>query len=134
MIVEAKLIVAPLLAVGVLFNPVLGAFPHELRIALDVAALAILFAGFLVLGRLRAEKAAAEGSAKAWHEERDAFASKVDRLTVDLIVTHEEVASLRTFNADLQNRPNVDGLVVQMEQLRVSVEEISHKLRLELGS
>jgi prepilin signal peptidase PulO-like enzyme (type II secretory pathway) len=120
-ILEAKLVLAPLLALGVLFAPVLAGFPDVLRITLDVVALAILFAGFLVLGKLRAEKAAAEGSAKAWHEERDAFASKVDRLTEDLIVVREETASLRTLNVELQSRPNLDDLVAQIEQLRLTV-------------
>jgi hypothetical protein len=127
-ILEAKLMLAPLLAVGVLLAPVLSTFPDVLRIVLDVAALAILFAGFLILGKLRAEKAAAEGAAKAWHEERDAFASKVDRLTEDLIAAREETASLRTLNVELQSRPTLDGLVAQMEALRLAVHELAVRM------
>ena len=125
MIVEAKLILAPLLAVGVLAAPIVAGFPDALRIGLDVSALAILASGFLILGKLRAEKAAAEGSARAWHEERDAFASKVDRQQEDLIATREETASLRTLNAELQNRPTLDALVKQIEELRKSVHELA---------
>ena len=128
MIVEAKLMLAPLLAVGVLFAPVLSAFPDALRIMLDVAALAVLFAGFLVLGKLRAQTAAAEGSAKAWREERDAMAEKVDRLTGDLIANREETASLRTLNAELQSRPTLEALTVQIGDLRAAVHEVAVKL------
>lgn len=127
-ILEAKLMIAPLIAVGVLFAPILAGLPDGLRVALDVAALAILFAGFLVLGRLRAQAAAAEGSARAWHEERDAMADKVDRLTGDLFACREEAASLRTLNTELQNRPTLDGLVVQIDQLRQAVHEVAVKL------
>jgi hypothetical protein len=128
MILEAKLLLPPLLAAGVLSNPVLGAFPNAIRLALDVAALAVLFAGFLVLGRLRAQTAAAEGSAKAWREERDAMAEKVDRLTGDLIANREETASLRTLNSELQARPTLDALVVQIDQLRQVVHELALRL------
>ena len=128
MIVEAKLMLAPLLALGVLFAPVLAGLPDSLRIGLDVAALAILFAGFLVLGKLRAQASAAEGSARAWHEERDAMADKVDRLTGDLFACREEAASLRTLNTELQNRPTLDGLVVQIDQLRQAVHELAVRL------
>lgn len=128
MIFEAKLVFAPLAAVGVLAAPVLDSLPDAFRIALDMAALAVLFAGFLVLGKLRAQTAAAEGSAKAWHEERDAMAAKVDRLLEDLIAGREETASLRTLNVELQSRPTLDGLVAQMEQLRLAVHEVALRL------
>jgi prepilin signal peptidase PulO-like enzyme (type II secretory pathway) len=127
-ILEAKFVLAPLLALGVLFAPVLAGLPDGLRIALDVAALAILFAGFLVLGKLRAQTSAAEGSAKAWHEERDAMAAKVDRLLEDLIAGREETASLRTLNVELQSRPTLDGLVAQMEALRLAVHELAVRM------
>jgi hypothetical protein len=128
MILEAKLMLPPLLAAGVLSNPVLGTFPNTLRLALDVAALAVLFAGFLVLGRLRAQTSASEGAARAWREERDAMAEKVDRLTGDLIANREEAASLRTLNSELQARPTLDALVVQIDQLRQAVHELAVRL------
>lgn len=126
MILEAKFIfmAAPVAAAGAVFHPGLIAFPNALRLVLDVAALAILFTGFLILGKLRAEKAAAEGSANAWHEERDAYASKVDRITADLITSREETASLRTLNVELQNRPTLEGLVAQIAELRSAIDEV----------
>jgi len=125
MIGEIKLVLPPLFAVGVLFSQILAGLPDSLRVILDVAALAVLFAGFLVLGRLRAQTAAAEGSARAWREERDAMAEKVERLTGDLIAGREETASLRTLNVELQNRPTLEGLVTQIGQLQQAVHELA---------
>jgi peptidoglycan hydrolase CwlO-like protein len=125
---EAKLIIPPLIAVGVIFSQVLDELPSALRVLLDVIALAVLFAGFLVLGKLRAQAAAAEGSARAWRDERDALAEKADRLQEDVSVTREEVASLRAQNAELQARPTLDALVSQIEQLRQAVHEVAMRL------
>lgn len=125
MIGEAKLVIAPLFAVGVLFSQILAGLPDTLRVMLDISALAILFAGFLVLGKLRAQTAAAEGSARAWRDERDAISEKVERLTGDLIAAREETASLRTLNVELQSRPTLDGLVTQIGQLQQAVHELA---------
>lgn len=128
MIGEAKLVAAPLLAIGVLFSEVAAGVPNAVRVLLDVAALAILFAGFLVLGKLRAQAAASEGSAKAWREERDAMAEKVDRLMEDVSRAREETVSLRTLNTELQSRPTLDALALQIAELRVAVHEVAVRI------
>ena len=128
MIAEAKLIVAPLFAVGIVSSNFLASLPDAFRVSLDVAALGILLAGFLVLGKLRAQTAAAEGSANAWRSERDAMAEKVDRTLKDLALAREETASLRTLNIELQSRPTIDGLVAQIEELRKSIHELATNL------
>lgn len=128
LVAEAKLVGAPLAAVAVIGSNTFEALPEAFRIVLDVSALAILFVGFLVLGKLRAQTAAAEGSARAWHDERDAMSDKADRLLLDLATAREETASLRALNAELQNRPTLDGLVTQIAELRRAVHDVAVRL------
>ena len=128
LVYEAKVVLAPLVAVSVLGANAFQSLPDTIRVALDIAALAVLFAGFLVLGKLRAQTAAAEGSARAWHDERDAMSDKADRLLLDLAACREESASLRTLNAELQNRPTLDSLVTQIAELRRAVHDVAVRL------
>lgn len=123
MIGELKLIGPPLFAVGILFSSVLDALPDAVRIILDLAALGILLAGFLVLGKLKAQTAAAEGSAGAWREERDAAFSKVDRLQQENIACREDMVGLRVQIAELQARPTLDSVSSDIAQLKLLVQE-----------
>jgi hypothetical protein len=128
MLYEAKLAIPPLAAAAVLASNIFENLPEAFRTILDLAALGVLFAGFLVLGKLRAQTAAAEGSARAWHDERDAMSDKADRLLLDLAAAREETASLRALNAELQNRPTLDGLVTQIAELRRAVHDVAVRL------
>ena len=128
MLGEAKLIGPPLIAVGVIFSQVLDSLPNAFRVALDVVALGVLFAGFLILGKLRAQAAAAEGAARAWRDERDAVSEKAERLQEDVAAAREEAAALRAHTAELLARPTLDALVSQIEHLRQAVHEVAVRL------
>jgi hypothetical protein len=71
--------------------------------ALNLIALAILMAGVFAVARYRAALAAADASAKAWHEERDASIARADRVTEELVKATAENSALRA-------RPDLDTL------------------------
>lgn len=104
----------PIVGVGIVAGNVINSLPESVRVVLDLAALAILFAGFLVLGRLKAQVAASEGAAQAWREERDALVIKVERLAT-------ENADLRIEKAQLEARPSLESLEEQMRKLTTLV-------------
>lgn len=117
MLAETKLIVPPLMAVGVVVGNIVESLPTTVRVILDLAALAILFAGFLVLGRLRAQVAAAEGAASAWKEERDALSLKADRLLEEATSCAAEISELRVQIATLEARPTLESLEAEVRKL-----------------
>jgi hypothetical protein len=117
MLAESKLIIPPLIAVGVVLGNIVESLPAGVRVALDLGALAILFAGFLVLGRLRAQVAAAEGAAAAWKDERDAFVAKAERLHEDATACAQEIAELRVQIATLEARPTLESLEAEVKKL-----------------
>lgn len=114
---ETKLILPPLIGVGIVVGNILNSLPEGLRVVLDLAALAILFAGFLVLGRLRAQASAAEGAAQAWREERDASVSKNERLMVENKQLHDEITELRVIVSKLESRPTLESLEEEVRKL-----------------
>lgn len=122
MLAESKLIAPPLVAVGVVVGNIVNSLPEGFRVALDLAALAILFAGFLVLGKIRAQVAAAEGAAHAWKEERDAMAAKVERLQNDCNVHLAENSELRVRIATLEARPTLESLEEEVRKLAILVQ------------
>lgn len=117
MIVESKLAIPPLLAFIVIAEQSLLGLPHAVRVILDVAALCVLAAGFLVLGRLKAALTAAEAAAEAWKEERDAAVVKSERL-------QEDIVRLQVENAKLQERPSFEEIVQRLELLTEHLEYI----------
>lgn len=129
MLGESKLIVPPLMAVGVVVANVLDSLPGAARLILDLAALAVLFAGFLVLGRLRAQvvaadatTAAAEGAASAWKVERDALAIKIERLEGDTERLRDERNELLVQIAALEARPTLESLEEEVRKLQSLVQ------------
>ncbi len=98
---DLMIYVPPYLASFVLLR---GAIANvDMSSILDLTALAILLAGVFVVARYRAALAAADASARAWHEERDAALSARDRISEDLIKEKAETAALRL-------RPDLDGV------------------------
>lgn len=122
MLAESKLILAPLVGVGIVIANILDSLPEGFRVVLDLAALAILFAGFLVLGRLRAQVTASEGAASAWKEERDALAAKAERLQEECHVHLAEVAELRVQIATLEARPTLESVEAEIKKLATLVQ------------
>ena len=68
--------------------------------ALNMAALAVLLAGVFVVARYRAALSAADATAKAWQQERDAALARADRVTEELVKAAAE-------NAALKSRPDL---------------------------
>lgn len=122
MLAETKLIIPPLIAVGVVVGNIVDTLPDGLRIALDLAALAILFAGFLILGRLRAQVAATEGAASAWKEERDAMAAKAERLAEEAATRLKELGEAKVQIATLEARPTLESLEEEVRKLATLVQ------------
>ncbi len=122
MLAESKLIAPPLVAVGVVVGNIVNSLPEGVRVGLDLAALAILFAGFLVLGRLKAQVSAAEGAANAWKEERDALAAKAERLQEEAVSCSREIAELRVQVATLEARPTLESLETEVRKLATLVQ------------
>ncbi len=71
--------------------------------ALNIIALAVLLAGVFAVARYRAALSAADASAKAWHEERDASVARADRISEELVKASAE-------NSALKARPDLDTL------------------------
>lgn len=64
--------------------------------ALNIVAMAVLLAGVFAVARYRAALSAADASAKAWRDERDAAVSRADRHAEDLVKATAENAALRS--------------------------------------
>jgi hypothetical protein len=125
MIGEAKLLMPPLAGAVIVVANILGDLPSSARIVLDLAALGVLFAGFLVVGRLRAESAAAAGAAAAWERERNAERAKAERVDEELAASkrreealRQEIQELKIEMSRLEARPTLDTMATQLEQLR----------------
>lgn len=128
MLGEGKLIVPPLFAAAIVIANVINSLPDGIRLVLDLSALAVLFAGFLVLGRLRAQVTASEGAAKAWREERDALSATLERereeLRVELsrkdaeiLAFQSHVSELRVEVTRLEARPTLESLEDEIRKL-----------------
>lgn len=128
MLAETKLILPPLVGVGIVVGNILNSLPEGLRVVLDLAALAILFAGFLVLGRLRAQASAAEGAAQAWREERDAAVSKNERLTDQNRELINEITELRITVSKLEARPTLESLEEEVKKLASLISATQHSV------
>jgi hypothetical protein len=122
MLAESKLILPPLLAVGVVVGNIVQSLPETARVILDLAALGILFAGFLILGKLRAQVSAAEGAANAWKEERDALSAKAERLLTECQNHLHENSELRVQIATLEARPTLESLEAEVRKLATLVQ------------
>lgn len=75
----------------------------QLTTLLDVAALAILFAGILVVARYRTALAVQKTTADAWRDERDAAVARAERLLI-------EIADQKAKIAVLSARPDIEML------------------------
>lgn len=117
MIAEIKLFVLPLAAGFVLIADIYNEIPTQVRTVVDIAALAVLLAGFLVVGKLRAEATASKGAAEAWREERDAAESKAERLAAEIAERDATIADLRVAVKELEARPTLDQMQTQLESL-----------------
>ncbi len=63
--------------------------------ALNLIALAVLLAGVFAVARYKAALSAADATAKAWQQERDAALSRAERVTEDLVKTTAENSALK---------------------------------------
>lgn len=88
---------------------------------LDMVALAVLLAGVFVVARYRAALAAADATAKAWHEERDAAVSRADRIASDLV-------KARADNAALQMRPDLETLTELVKGQRQDMQTMADRI------
>lgn len=134
MLAELKFAGPPLLAVGVVIANAVESAPHYLRLVLDVAALAVLLAGFLVLGRLRAQASAAEGAASAWREERDAAVVKNDRLLEEEKRLRAEISDLRVQVTQLEARPTLESLQAEIQKLGALMAQTASAVSEALGT
>lgn len=136
MIGEIKLVAPPLVGVVIVVANVIGDLPDAARLILDVAALAILFAGFLVVGKLRAENAASKGAAEAWELERNAERAKSERLERELVqarveakeqedLLRTEITELRVEMTKLEARPTLETVSSQIDQLRTMMAQMA---------
>lgn len=82
--------------------------------ALDMIALAVLFGGFFVVGRLRAALAAEKIVADAWREERDAALSRAERKEDELSKIQEEVSRLRGL-------PRLDDVMARLDGIETLI-------------
>lgn len=130
MIAESKLLLPPLVGITIVVANIISDLPEAARLVLDLAALAILFAGFLVVGKLRAEAAAAKGAAEAWELERNAERAKSERLERELAdvrtaakeqedLLRIEVTELRVEVTKLEARPTLETVTAQLDQIRM---------------
>lgn len=87
---EAMVYVPPFFAGLVLAE---GAF--NVSNALNLIALAVLLAGVFAVARYKAALSAADATAKAWQQERDAALSRAERVTEDLVRSTAENSALK---------------------------------------
>jgi hypothetical protein len=126
---EIKLIIPPMIAVGVVIANILNSLPDGARVILDLAALAILFAGFLILGRLRASADAAQTAADAWRSERDALALRVERHLEEEKALESQISDLRVEISRLEARPTLDSVSSQLEQLKTLMQQTAQAVQ-----
>lgn len=107
--------IPPLLFVG---TWILSELPSGVRVVIDLAALAILFAGFMVLGKIRAASDASERAARAWKEERDAEIAKAERLAEELAAALGRETELRIEVSRLEARPTLETLEQEIVKLQ----------------
>lgn len=63
--------------------------------ALNLIALAVLLAGVFAVARYKAALSAADATAKAWEQERNAALSRAERVTEDLVRATAENSALK---------------------------------------
>jgi hypothetical protein len=130
--IELKFIIPPLISFIVIVGQIFDGLPESVRLAIDLAAICTLAAGFLVLGRLRGALSASEAAAAAWKEERDAAVSKADRLHQELIIVRdtkeeeskllrEEISQLKIEITRLQERPTLEVLAMKLDALTEAI-------------
>lgn len=110
--IYALKVMAPLLALSALFDPVYD----QASAILDVVAIAAIFGSVMTYNRIKAALLASEATGKAWREERDAAISRVNRIASDLASTTDEKIVLLARVTALEARPDLtrlEGLVAE---------------------
>lgn len=117
--IELKFLVPPFAALAVFSEQFLSGLPNGIRLAIDLAAVCTLAAGFLILGRLRGALVASEASANAWKQERDAAVVRADRYQKekeeDTLKFLAEISDLRVEVTKLQERPTLEVLAAKLD-------------------
>lgn len=131
---EIKLIIPPLVALAIFAEQILQGLPEGFRIAIDLAAICTLAAGFLILGRLRGALTASDASAAAWKSERDAAVAKADRLHEAALeeksakeeegkLLREEISQLKIEITRLQERPSLETIASKLDAIAIQFNE-----------
>jgi hypothetical protein len=120
-----KLALPPFIASMAIVGDITSGLSAQVRIILDLAALSILFAGFLVVGRYKAALDASRVTADAWRDERDAALSRAERLEIEKRELEiqgksctESLEELRLRIASLESRPDFEALLAEIVSLR----------------
>lgn len=93
----------------------------SIQTILDLVAVAILLAGVFVVARYRAALSAADATAKAWHEERDAAVSRAERVA-------QELAREKAENAALKMRPDLETLTELVRGQKDDMAEMADRI------
>jgi hypothetical protein len=131
--IELKFIIPPFIPLAIFAEQFLSGLPSTLRLAIDLAAICTLAAGFLVLGRLRGALAASEASADAWKGERDAAVARADRHRDEITELRKEkeeegrdllsqISDLRVEITKLQERPTLEVLASKLDVVLHAIE------------
>lgn len=133
--IELKFIIPPFITLAVFAEQFLSGLPEGFRLAIDLAAICTLAAGFLVLGRLRGALAASEASADAWKGERDAAVARADRHRDEITELRKEkdeegrdllnqISDLRVEITKLQERPTLEVLASKLDVVLHAIERL----------
>lgn len=112
-----KFIALPLGAALVFINDLIGSFnlPTWVSTFVNIGALAILFAGFIVVARYRALAEVEGRAAEAWKEERDAEMARADRLDQHVKELQQQYDDQRDALVRLQGMPDLRLLMSMLE-------------------
>lgn len=132
--IELKFIIPPFITLAIFAEQFLSGLPEGFRLAIDLAAICTLAAGFLILGRLRGALSASEASADAWKGERDAAVVRADRHRDEMIELRilkeeegrhalEQISDLRVEITKLQERPTLEVIAVKLDTMNAARDE-----------
>lgn len=116
-----KLFLPPLISAAFFASELFGGAGDTINVLLNIAALAVLFAGFLVVARYRAALDATRIAGEAWKDERDAERSKAERLEQELRARVESEAALTARLAIAEAKPDLSLILDSNQRLTETV-------------
>ena len=123
-----KFVVPPAAAASVF----IADLAQQAGLILNITALAVVFAGFFVVSKLRAERDAYknqvgvhESAATAWRDERDAAVSRADRYQGEHQAMSDRIKVLEIELAETKARPDLAVISSKIDVLSAKMDHVT---------